>query len=439
MSKKIKVLCWSDSPAVTTGFGVVAKELYKGFHDAGMEVVAMGTLATPLVDNSNLPYRVINACQHDPEMYELAPAIVSMEKPDVVFILADPGTAYNRIGKLFSDTPVVAYFPIEGSPVSTRYLDFIRDVIHRGGSAVTYTKWGADTISLFSGGILKIPYIYHGVDHAGWKPIEPELRKHMRKVVGWDDKFVVTFRGRNKGVKMQLSLMHAMHQLVHVKKRDDILLYLHCKPFEEYLMQGWNLLEWKKNLGLSENLLFPQDMYNQLDGVPFDSNKITDWNNVKVSDDPKVRGLNFIDMDLCERTALADLFIDPASIEGFGLPALEAAACGVPVATVNDSGVRSEIFGDNAYFMEPITETRWHTGAALKIVAEDTIGSTIELFSKNEKLCKEYGELGLERSKDFRWDNARESMTKLVEQASGKNTGQAMWFNNLLGGMSGNQ
>ena len=56
--------------------------------------------------------------------------------------------------------------------------------------------------------------------------------------------------------------------------------------------------------------------------------------------------------DLPALYSAADLFVQPSIIEGFGLPVLEAMACGVPVACSNTSSL-PEIAGDAAWQFDP--------------------------------------------------------------------------------------
>jgi glycosyltransferase involved in cell wall biosynthesis len=51
----------------------------------------------------------------------------------------------------------------------------------------------------------------------------------------------------------------------------------------------------------------------------------------------------------------ADLFVYPSRFEGFGLPVLEAMACGVPVVTTNASSL-PEVAGDAALLVAPDDE-----------------------------------------------------------------------------------
>ena len=60
------------------------------------------------------------------------------------------------------------------------------------------------------------------------------------------------------------------------------------------------------------------------------------------------------EQDLATLYSMAELFVQPSIIEGFGLPVLEAMACGCPVACSNTSSLL-EVAGDAALLFDPFS------------------------------------------------------------------------------------
>lgn len=94
---------------------------------------------------------------------------------------------------------------------------------------------------------------------------------------------------------------------------------------------------------------------------------------------------------------LADLFVYPSLYEGFGLPPLEAMACGVPVITSNVSSL-PEVAGDAALLVDPCNVP--------------AIAGLIEQVLGNNGLREKMIEKGFERAGKFSWeDAAKKTMT----------------------------
>ncbi|WP_345276652.1 glycosyltransferase family 1 protein [Litoribaculum gwangyangense] len=96
------------------------------------------------------------------------------------------------------------------------------------------------------------------------------------------------------------------------------------------------------------------------------------------------------DQDLPAIYRLSQLFLFPSLREGFGIPIIEAMACGVPVITSNSSSM-PEIAGDAACIVNPM-ESEAILQGILKISSDSEY--------KNELIRK-----GLERCEQFSWDN----------------------------------
>lgn len=95
------------------------------------------------------------------------------------------------------------------------------------------------------------------------------------------------------------------------------------------------------------------------------------------------------DTDLSPLFSGATLFAFPSLYEGFGLPPLEAMACGTPVLTSNITSL-PEVVGDAALTVDPRK-------------TEDIAQGLIDLLN-NDDLRFTYAQAGLTRSREFTWE-----------------------------------
>ncbi|MBI3941604.1 MAG: glycosyltransferase family 4 protein [Chloroflexi bacterium] len=108
--------------------------------------------------------------------------------------------------------------------------------------------------------------------------------------------------------------------------------------------------------------------------------------------------------DLPGLYAGADLFILPSLYEGFGLPVLEAMACGVPVICANTSSL-PEIAGDAAMLVDPLDPAQ--ITAAMRQVLSDT------------DLQAHLRARGLEKAASFSWESAARQTVLLYRSLAG--------------------
>jgi len=97
----------------------------------------------------------------------------------------------------------------------------------------------------------------------------------------------------------------------------------------------------------------------------------------------------------------ADVFVFPSLEEGFGLPALEAMACGTPVVTSNLSSL-PEVVGDAALLVNPFD------------VQE--IANGIKRLLTDEQLKEALITKGFQRVKKFSWENTAKETLKIYQQ-----------------------
>lgn len=107
------------------------------------------------------------------------------------------------------------------------------------------------------------------------------------------------------------------------------------------------------------------------------------------------------DEDLPALYNAADLFVYPSIYEGFGLPPLEAMACGTPVITSNTSSL-PEVVGDAGIMVDPCDV--------------DGLTQTMCDVLTNDGLREDMIKKGLERAKMFTWEKCARETLKVYEE-----------------------
>lgn len=107
--------------------------------------------------------------------------------------------------------------------------------------------------------------------------------------------------------------------------------------------------------------------------------------------------VNFIhkpsDDKLAELYSACDVFVCPSWYEGFGLPPLEAMACGVPVVVTDSRGVREYARNGENCILVPIKSPK-------------ELGHAIITLLTDSDLSKKFKKNGLRTAKEFRWHNS---------------------------------
>jgi glycosyltransferase involved in cell wall biosynthesis len=122
----------------------------------------------------------------------------------------------------------------------------------------------------------------------------------------------------------------------------------------------------------------------------------------KFTSSERVRFLNYVsDHDLPGLYANAELFVLPSLDEGFGLPALEAMACGIPVL-VSNGGALPEVVGEAAVIFD--------AGKT------DNLKVSLTCCLQNKDLRGSLREKGLVRARAFSWQYTAALIWKMLNE-----------------------
>lgn len=110
-------------------------------------------------------------------------------------------------------------------------------------------------------------------------------------------------------------------------------------------------------------------------GKAFDSEDLTPQIKELGIEDSVVRTGIIVDNELVDFYNLADLFVFPSLYEGFGIPPLEAMACGTPVVCSDNSSL-PEVVGDAAYTFNPY-EVQQIKAAMEKVLCDESLAESL--------------------------------------------------------------
>ena len=192
--------------------------------------------------------------------------------------------------------------------------DACRDYFAKSGAiAIAMSKWGYD---MLKGVGLDPLYAPLAIDCSVFKPIED-----AKKVCGLaEDRYVVMMNGMNKGwVWDRKGFWEAFCAFAQFAiKHDDALLYVHSEASGAQA-HGIDLVKMAMRAGIREHQLKFCDQYAYMHGfIPPEQ--------------------------LAAVYSAADVLLAPSRGEGFGLPVIEAQACGTPVI-VTDFAAQPELVG----------------------------------------------------------------------------------------------
>lgn len=319
--KKLLALC--DSPTVFTGFGNVSRNLLSRWrkHFDAIDVWGINFSGWP----HNFPYKIFPAGYQDwttaRKLQQFLNLLGTAESGYThLWILQDcnqlsGGNVPEFLRKVadFRGIEVTFYYPVDAT-LEKEWLSCVEVCDH----AVTYSNYGLSETARVAPHIL--PHILpHGVDTTVYRPLDNRMQlRHegpaiLKKLGGWvrDDDFLILNVNRNERRKAPHHSLQILQQLLKIGVKAKLVM--HCP--NEALGEGTFLETVGRQLGLPHGEHW---MHNEAAFVNY-------------------HGL-FDESHLNELYNCADLVLNTAGGEGWGLALSEGVSAGCRVAAPDHTG-----------------------------------------------------------------------------------------------------
>lgn len=296
----------------------------------------------------------------------------------------------------------------------------------------TYSDWGLKTLDTEGGGLIKtVCSAPPGADLTTFYPMD---RLKIRKIFGLDkDAIVIGTVMRNQGRKLYPELLEAFQSYLRQAPADVAarsFLYLHTS----YPDQGWDIPRLIKQHGLGHKVLmtykcrdtacatvFPAFFMDARGTCPSCKQLSAFIPNVQLGVDRAT---------LAKIINVFDVYVQYANSEGFGMPQVEAASCGVPVFATDYSAMSDVVRKLNGY---PIKVDRYILEGDFGVYRawpdnQDFIDKLIKYITKT------YGERNIIRKKareavekHYRWEETAKKWENVFDSLPLKSPEES-WF-----------
>lgn len=197
--------------------------------------------------------------------------------------------------------------PIDHDPIPAMVLDSLQGA----HLTLSYSKWGKQMLDAAG---VKNEYIPHGVEPGVYKVHQDRTETNIfrEKVLGLQPNGHLTVMvAANKGYPDRKGFQQQLRAwAAFAKDKPDARLYIHTEPTPMY--SGLDLATLARSIGIGDKVLFP-DRYQYYLGLPME------W--------------------MAMLYNAADIYLGAGMSEGFGIPLIEAQACGTPVITTDFSAM----------------------------------------------------------------------------------------------------
>lgn len=304
----MRILWMSNSPNAATGYGVQSAEVLPRIKADGHEVAVaanFGFSATQgLAEWDDIP---VFPSSKDQALNDIINAYAEEWRADWTISLYDVWTMQRNQWP----EKVASWVPIDHDPVPPAVAEWCRTT-----RPIAMSRFGQRKLREQN---IDAAYIPHSVNTEVFRPTAEYRDKPARELLGLpDNAFVVVIAGANQGISPPRKAWPQMFQaLAHfMKSHPDVWVYLHT-DLNQRPPSGLDLTLLMKACGIDGERVRFTDAY------VYTTGRITQ-------------------ADLAAIYTMGDVLLSTSMGEGFGVPVIEAQACGLPVI-VSDFSAQPEL------------------------------------------------------------------------------------------------
>jgi glycosyltransferase involved in cell wall biosynthesis len=428
MNRKKKILFLSEAAYLNTGYAKYSKEVISRIYDTGKYDIAEFSIYGSPTDPrrsgirwknyANLPdasnekqvsaYQSNNINQFGAWRFDRA--CLDFE-PDIVFTIRDfwmdSFIYHSPFRRIFS----WAWMPtVDASPQNQEWIDMFSDADY----VLTYSDWAKKLLESQGGSTVNTVSTASPSAAPCFVPMNKQEIRNAFNIK--QDVNIVGTVMRNQRRKLFPALMKAFGKYLKESGSTNTFLYLHTS----YPDAGWNLAELMHENEISSRVLMTYvcEKCHHIEPSFFRDAKKVCGKCGNYTSTPSNVGNGVPDEELAKIYNIFDLYIQCANSEGFGLPQVEAAACGIPIACTNYSAMEDLVNKLEAYPIDYSTYKELETGCDRAVPDIDSIVKILDRFFSSDKPSqRSKGEkTRLLFEKNYSWDKTAETWMTIADE-----------------------
>lgn len=304
---KLRIMYASNAPWCASGYGVQGRSLLPRLK--ALDIVddvalfAWYGLQGGGMIMGDMP---VYPCGADPYGNDMYGAHCAHFRADILITLIDIWVIKPSIVDDLGETKWLPWLPVDHDPAPKMVVDPAKAAY----LPISYARFGREKLE--DAGVPNV-YIPHGIEVDTFKLLPDDKVREFRRTMCEDAAWLGVMVSANKGWPSRKGFIETLMAFKQVLPRlpQPALLYIHADYSK--IHGGGDLGAIVKAMGLSDHVRFP--------------NRYKLW---------------IGDYDQCYLALMynaADLFLGPSRGEGFGIPIIEAQACGAPVVVTNFSSM----------------------------------------------------------------------------------------------------